>query len=662
MDNSFTAKQLAVSSNQNTSQQPLIKPAMAVNTMDFNHKMDDHPTAGTSGGGVSGSSVRVTGSVQVVCESANIIDSVTVSVVPISESTRQDVRIQPGAVYQKMKELENTDRMEIHRTSSTGFTPMGNQKPKKGSFQITSVINRKQLDSLDRTYEDADSIGDDYDETNTEDLSSEILDTSKMTDIDQDPSSGDTVQSLVIDDHARGSIALPNSLSIAPDKGKQSSINTAAQQSSRQETEMTAGHLQQSKEDDPNFGATRFRIVKVSNERFVRGRWSCYDYQDSERTSREKSNEDLGSGNSSAASSVHYVPGDDPSKNPFVSAGTKLYSNSSSMAGMLLSSDGQPGHSMPKGPIPNGEYAAQSALVIGGGESAGAHDMTGSTVQPLSVVSQPISTNHSQPATIGYSTPALGTGGPAAPNAQLPPQDFTTSQPDYIGQSAAPAAIQSSSQPQSIPQQPPAQAVPLTQNISSTVSVPSTESVDLVAKSIHPSVANALGEFPPTSGNVGSAAPSSSISPNDTLQAADFMPAEAVYADDKQSLVSAKEDGMSEAGVAKALMTQAGLTQPLLEMVQTMQHPLGGGRDEDESGASTVAIDNKIEQAMDLVKSHLMYAVREEVLVLKEQIKELLEKNSQLEYENNVLRAGASPETLAKLSQTNPGQTQTSSS
>ena len=57
-----------------------------------------------------------------------------------------------------------------------------------------------------------------------------------------------------------------------------------------------------------------------------------------------------------------------------------------------------------------------------------------------------------------------------------------------------------------------------------------------------------------------------------------------------------------------------------------------------------------------------MYAVREEVLVLKEQIKELLEKNSQLEYENNVLRAGASPETLAKLSQTNPGQTQTSSS
>lgn len=51
----------------------------------------------------------------------------------------------------------------------------------------------------------------------------------------------------------------------------------------------------------------------------------------------------------------------------------------------------------------------------------------------------------------------------------------------------------------------------------------------------------------------------------------------------------------------------------------------------------------------DLVKSHLMFAVREEVEVLKEQIKELLEKNQRLEYENDILRADATPETLAKL-------------
>ncbi|XP_048884199.1 TSC22 domain family protein 1 isoform X1 [Brienomyrus brachyistius] len=57
------------------------------------------------------------------------------------------------------------------------------------------------------------------------------------------------------------------------------------------------------------------------------------------------------------------------------------------------------------------------------------------------------------------------------------------------------------------------------------------------------------------------------------------------------------------------------------------------------SSNSMIAIDNKIEQAMDLVKTHLMMAVREEVEVLREQIKELTERNAQLERENYILRA-----------------------
>ncbi|XP_076872043.1 TSC22 domain family protein 1 [Brachyhypopomus gauderio] len=82
-----------------------------------------------------------------------------------------------------------------------------------------------------------------------------------------------------------------------------------------------------------------------------------------------------------------------------------------------------------------------------------------------------------------------------------------------------------------------------------------------------------------------------------------------------------------------------------------------GTDDDSSSGASVVAIDNKIEQAMDLVKSHLMYAVREEVEVLKEQIKELMERNSQLEQENSLLKNLASPEQLAQFQ----AQVQTSS-
>ncbi|XP_062982007.1 TSC22 domain family protein 1 isoform X2 [Elgaria multicarinata webbii] len=86
---------------------------------------------------------------------------------------------------------------------------------------------------------------------------------------------------------------------------------------------------------------------------------------------------------------------------------------------------------------------------------------------------------------------------------------------------------------------------------------------------------------------------------------------------------------------------------PLKVLPLTVQ--LVDGEDESSSGASVVAIDNKIEQAMDLVKSHLMYAVREEVEVLKEQIKELIEKNNQLEQENNLLKTLASPEQLAQF-------------
>ncbi|NWY68253.1 T22D2 protein, partial [Erithacus rubecula] len=73
------------------------------------------------------------------------------------------------------------------------------------------------------------------------------------------------------------------------------------------------------------------------------------------------------------------------------------------------------------------------------------------------------------------------------------------------------------------------------------------------------------------------------------------------------------------------------------------------GDEDSASGASVVAIDNKIEQAMDLVKSHLMYAVREEVEVLKEQIKELVERNSLLERENALLKSLSSTEQLSQL-------------
>lgn len=64
------------------------------------------------------------------------------------------------------------------------------------------------------------------------------------------------------------------------------------------------------------------------------------------------------------------------------------------------------------------------------------------------------------------------------------------------------------------------------------------------------------------------------------------------------------------------------------------------------SGAGQASIDNRIEQAMDLVKSHLMNAVRSEVEELKDKINKLEDTISHLSRENEILRARASPETL----------------
>lgn len=141
-----------------------------------------------------------------------------------------------------------------------------NANKKKSSFQITSVSAVKHSDG------DADSM-DDLDETHTEDASSEVLDWSKTTDIEPDPSS----------------------------------------------TEETLGFVAEAIKERSDT-TSRFKVVKIaSKEPFKRGRWVCSDFSDEPSADRDKEKgtsdikkeEDFSvpvSENSSAASSVHYVP------------------------------------------------------------------------------------------------------------------------------------------------------------------------------------------------------------------------------------------------------------------------------------------------------------------------------------------------------------------
>ncbi|KAI6173742.1 hypothetical protein M3Y98_01115000 [Aphelenchoides besseyi] len=78
------------------------------------------------------------------------------------------------------------------------------------------------------------------------------------------------------------------------------------------------------------------------------------------------------------------------------------------------------------------------------------------------------------------------------------------------------------------------------------------------------------------------------------------------------------------------------------------------------NGTPIVAIDSKIEQAMDLVKTHLMFAVREEVEHLRSRIMELETTVVHLEAENSILREHVPSNVIQSLSlQTNSTQSGT---
>ncbi|KAL4220065.1 hypothetical protein ACF0H5_020476 [Mactra antiquata] len=169
-----------------------------------------------------------------------------------------------------------------HRANSNSPRPVIDGIPKKkGTFKITSV----KFDST----ADADSM-DDLDESHTEmteDFSSELCDTSRMTDYEQETPS-------VTED-----IPLNNqTVQVQTDVKEKSDIHS------------------------------RFRVVKIETQiPFRRGRWVCHDFLDPQPSSVTVDKSDTkvcdDSGSSSAGSSIHYIHGvDDPAKNPLLAGAT----------------------------------------------------------------------------------------------------------------------------------------------------------------------------------------------------------------------------------------------------------------------------------------------------------------------------------------------------
>ncbi|XP_069104005.1 TSC22 domain family protein 4-like isoform X2 [Argopecten irradians] len=511
---------------------------------------------------------------------------------------------------------------------------------KKSTFKITSVtknIQRAPIVGDPPNDADGDSM-DDLDETvesHTEELSSEILDSSKYTDLgDQDTPLEDFTQSFGQD----------SEVIISNTTGKE--VITSKEKS-----------------DVHSSTTTRFKVVKIeTKEPFRRGRWLCHDLLDTPVTEKsetkvvkDSADDQANSGNSSASSSIHYVPGvDDPAKNPLSITG--LQNQGTVDAGYVIQGDNQ-----------NDKFQSKQQP----GMVSSSQDSTHSYNQPNPIVSQVPTSLPTHPSQ-NYQGIAVsaGAGSPSQTRQGLP----QTGPVSGHGGSVPPGHVQKPMQVQT----------PIVDNANpssqhSTMPVTVSSGTSQIPNSI-------TGQMPPALNDQtklpqGGPIPSGQSQINQSTLESSSSPASSK--DTAHWSESNAGDGQNfNVAVSQSFIDQTGLDSRLTHQLKPVTVPTNlsyfpapiltpsavaeavGGMSSptkvDESGSSTVAIDNKIEQAMDLVKSHLMYAVREEVEVLKEQIQELVEKNNQLEYENSILRASASQETLSKIQ--TPRQSQPPSS
>ena len=213
---------------------------------------------------------------------------------------------------------------------------MAKNAKKKSCFQITSV-------KASETPNDDNDSADDMDESRAEDFSSsELLDVSKsstQTDLER-LELGENSHSTPIKKVPTNNVPPTNSSIVnvgnqaIPSNGDQNALKrrTGSEPPHELQNQLSDSGKQTTNGTQHGNGnpASRFKVVKVPRiEPFTRGRWTCRDFETQASTTqntdanRTEQNKDLHSGDSSAASSVHYVPGENPpADNPFIGGDT----------------------------------------------------------------------------------------------------------------------------------------------------------------------------------------------------------------------------------------------------------------------------------------------------------------------------------------------------
>ncbi|XP_043079120.1 TSC22 domain family protein 2 isoform X2 [Puntigrus tetrazona] len=569
---------------------------------------------------------------------------------------------------------------------------------KKSCFQITSVTQAAQVAANSNT-DDTESL-DDPDEPRTEDMSSsEIYDMSKAGDFEPETcdvslsdeslhneaeTSGTSAQDAPIANipasRNTGAVHInPPVRSVSGSVSSQSSVASNAPSSIQTSSVSSSATVSSC--------SSRFRVIKLDHgtgEPFKRGRWTCTEFyeRDTDASSSgrtadsakhagaaDHSTDRDGLGVVGGSAAVHVGPSTSAAE-PHTDSG---YSSAPSnppveLQQQTLGISQQSAHikspSMPLATPPQPFFPSKQVQKPG--------QILQSVIPPnqaqtVSVASLPLMTPLNQgPSPV--MTPAAP--GSAAHILGLVPQPMDgrglpISQPEHVQgllqQSGIGTALGTVSAAAVVQQAP----VPLIQpavtvSVSPLAGVPGVQNVPAVmssASNAPQSMPKQTPQNPPQGVHGGSLG---GLGVQTTPVNFSQLPTGVAQAEENQR----RPDGLLQSSVflgkdaIKSLNPEGlQLPTPAVNSLFGIAIPIDGDEDS-SSGASVVAIDNKIEQAMDLVKSHLMYAVREEVEVLKEQIKELYERNSVLERENAVLKSLANTEQLTQLtSQLNLGST-----
>uniref|UniRef100_A0A3Q4G3E0 TSC22 domain family 2 n=1 Tax=Neolamprologus brichardi TaxID=32507 RepID=A0A3Q4G3E0_NEOBR len=520
------------------------------------------------------------------------------------------------------------------------------QAKKKSCFQITSVTQAQV--AANTIPDDAESL-DDPDEPRTEDVSSEIFDGSRgELEVCDRSSSEETLSNA--GESQEGSVGMSATAQPFVSGSATSAVPGSTASSTAAQTAPVS----------TNF-TSRFRVIKLDHgtgEPFRRGRWTCTEYYERDSDSNINRSDSI----KSTLTHDHSLDRD----SGLGATGNSVFTSSSQTLDTTTESGYSASVGNPAHPHPSESWQQGYSLASQIGSGASAFQPTGYTtsssqqpyqgqVNMLPVAQFPYSTHQPHFGSSAQNLPVTSIAvGP--PTRQVSPPVMTPTGPGSVvpGGEAASAQglpLQAGGAPSMVA---PCQAAGQTQPSGGLGIAPAPSTTTTSHSGGHnvpstvPSITNTSPGVPSPGhpgghiqlqGAHGGATvglpPVFSNQPDDSGPNTDALPQHTAGVVPEKDGVNPLSEGPNPPSPAVNSLFGIHITMDM--------------DGDSASGASVVAIDNKIEQAMDLVKSHLMYAVREEVEVLKEHIKELYERNSMLERENAVLKSLANSEQLSHL-------------